>query len=294
MTLDQLRIFVAVAEREHLTKAAAVLHLTPSAVSAAIHALEARYGVRLFDRIGRRIELTGIGRIFLDEARATLARAQAAELVLTELGGLKHGSLAIQASQTIASYWLPAFLAQFRKRYPAIELRLVVGNTETVSRAVLDGSAELGFVEGEIDHPALSAQVVAHDRLIIVVAPGHRWSDGRLIHAHHLVDSAWILREPGSGTRSVFEAALRRCGIDPQTLSVTLQLPSNEAVRAAVESGIGATAVSEIVAGLHLSAGRLIRVNFELAPRDFIMLRHNERYQTRASMAFEELLRLLK
>jgi DNA-binding transcriptional LysR family regulator len=203
---------------------------------------------------------------------------------------LKRGSLVIEASQTIASYWLPAFLARFRERYPPIELRLVVGNSETVSRAVLDGSAELGFVEGKVDHPALSTQVIAHDRLIIVVAPGHPWSDGRRIHAYQLADSAWILREPGSGTRSVFEAALLKHGIDPRALSVSLQLPSNEAVRAAVESGVGATAISESVAGLHLSAGRLIRVNFELAPRDFIMLRHKERYRSLASTAFEEIL----
>ncbi len=95
MTLDQLRIFIAVAEREHLTRAAEALNLTPSAVSAAIHALETRYGVHLFHRIGRRIELSQTGRLFLLEAKATQRSARLAELALTELGGLQRGMLTI-------------------------------------------------------------------------------------------------------------------------------------------------------------------------------------------------------
>src|SRR5690348_2953378 len=105
MTLEQLRVFVAVAERQHMTRAAESLHLAQSAVSAAIAALEARHGAKLFHRVGRGIELTEAGALFLNEARAVLARAEAAELVLSELGGLQRGTLAIHASKTIASSW---------------------------------------------------------------------------------------------------------------------------------------------------------------------------------------------
>ena len=128
MTLDQLRIFIAVAEREHLTRAAEALRLTPSAVSSAIHALETRFDVHLFDRVGRRIELNEAGKIFLVEAKATLARAEAAELALSELGGLMRGTLQIQASQTIASYWLPPALMRLRAAYPSIGIHLEVVN----------------------------------------------------------------------------------------------------------------------------------------------------------------------
>src|SRR4051812_21868181 len=107
MTLEQLRIFLAVAEREHVTRAAEALNLTQSAVSAAVRALEERHGIALFHRVGRRIELSEAGRIFRNEAERVLARAQAAELVLSELGGARRGTLAVQASQTVASYWLP-------------------------------------------------------------------------------------------------------------------------------------------------------------------------------------------
>src|ERR1700754_4680793 len=160
MTLEQLRIFVAVAEREHVTRAAEALGIVQSAASAAIAALENEHDVQLFHRVGRRIEVTEAGRIFLTEARAVLARAQAAELALSELGGLKRGTLAIHASQTLGTYWLPARLARYRKAHPAIDVKLAIGNTAQVAAAVLAGTAELGFVEGEVDESALSVKSI--------------------------------------------------------------------------------------------------------------------------------------
>jgi len=121
VTLEQLRIFVAVAEREHVTRAAALLGLTQSATSAAIQALERRHGTVLFDRVGRNVVLTEAGRAFLIEARALLARAESAETVLAELAGLRRGTLPVQASQTIAAYWLPAHLVHFHAQWPDID-----------------------------------------------------------------------------------------------------------------------------------------------------------------------------
>src|SRR3979409_89190 len=122
MTLEQLKAFVAVAERQHVTRAAAVLNLAQSAVSAAIAALEARHGAKLFHRVGRGVGLTEAGALFLVEARAVLARVEAAGLVLSELGDLKRGTLAVHASQTIAGYWLPRHLVAFPHKYPGIDL----------------------------------------------------------------------------------------------------------------------------------------------------------------------------
>jgi DNA-binding transcriptional LysR family regulator len=290
MTLDQLRIFVAVAEREHLTRAAEALRLTPSAVSSAIHVLESRYDARLFDRVGRRIELTEAGRIFLVEARATLARAEAAELALSELGGTMRGTLTIEASQTIASYFLPPALIRFRAEQPLVAIRLGAGNTETVRRAVHDGAAEIGFIEGHIDDPALASRQVGEDRLIIVTAPGHALAAARDVGAKELAATRWILRERGSGTRSVFEAALAARGIAPGILDVDLELPSNEAVRAAIELGGHATVVSELVAAPHIAAGTLARAAFAMPPRAFSMIWHKERYRSRAARALDALL----
>ncbi|WP_413251155.1 LysR substrate-binding domain-containing protein [Shinella zoogloeoides] len=284
MTLEQLRIFTAVAEREHLTRAAETLHLTPSAVSSAIRVLEERYGIALFHRTGRRIELTEAGLAFLPEARATLARATSADLFLTEIGGLKRGTLAIAASQTVGGYWLPPLLIRFHETYPAIDIRMVGGNTEQAAEAVLEGRAELGIVEGEVDHPALSQRIVARDRVLVVAPPGHPLA-GRPVTPDELTQTRWILREPGSGTRSALTSAL-----DETALDIALSLPSNEAVRSAVLAGNALTAVSEYVVRDDLAAGRLALVAFDLPERAFRLLRHKERYRSKAALAFEKLL----
>jgi DNA-binding transcriptional LysR family regulator len=277
VTLDQLRVFVAVAERQHVTRAARALNLAQSAASAAIAALEERYGTRLFHRVGRGIEMTEAGRVFLLEAKAVLARAAAAELALEELGGLRRGTLSLQASQTIASYWLPRHLVAFRRRHPGIEIRLAVGNTEQVARAVHDGAAELGFVEGAVEDPLLASTHVASDRMVVVVPAGHPRADEVRFPPRGLAELDWILREPGSGTRSEFEAALAEFGLAPGDLRVVLELPSNESVRAAVEAGAGAATLSELVVTASLRTGVLARLDVELPERAFHVLHHRER-----------------
>lgn len=290
MTLEQLRVFVAVAERQHVTRAAEALNLAQSAVSAAIATLEGRHAIKLFQRVGRGIALTDAGALFLDEARAVLARAAGAEQVLADLGGLRRGTLALQASQTIASYWLPRHLVAFRRAHPGIALRLSVGNTAQAAAAVLAGAAELGFVEGDVADPALTGRPVARDQLVIVVGPGHPWATQPPPSPAALLDSDWVLREPGSGTRSVFEAALEGFGLAPAGLRVALELPSNEAVRAAVEAGLGATALSGSVAAPSLEAGLLHQVPLALPERAFTVLFHADRRRSRAADALLALL----
>src|SRR6266404_3229525 len=210
MTLEQLRVFVAVAERQHVTRAAAVLNLAQSAVSAAIAALEARHGAKLFDRVGRGVELTEAGALLLVEARAILARVELAGLVLSELGNLKRGTLPVHASQTIASYWLPRHLVAFRRQYPSIDIRLTIGNTAQGAAALREGAADLAFIEGMIEDPMLTKEQVARDQMVIVVGTEHAWSATDRIEPDRLIETDWVLREPGSGTRSTFEAGVAR------------------------------------------------------------------------------------
>jgi DNA-binding transcriptional LysR family regulator len=213
MTLEQLRIFVAVAEREHVTRAAEAIHRTQSAVSAAIAGLEHQSGVTLFHRVGRRIALTEEGRQFLDEARAVIAQADAAERALADLAGMKRGTLTLMASQTIASYWLPPKLVQYRALHPNVAIKAMIGNTAEVADAVRLGRVEIGLVEGAVEDPVLELTQVGRDRLMIVAPPGHPWTR-RPPRAADLLKESWVLREPGSGTRSAFEAALKEKGVD--------------------------------------------------------------------------------
>ena len=285
MTLEQLRIFVAVAQRQHMTEAAKALGLTQSAASAAIAALEEHYDTKLFHRIGRGIALTEEGRRFLDEARAVLARAEAAEQVLSEMTGLKHGVLRVQASQTVGDYWLPRYLVDFRAAYPGIRLELTIGNTEHAAAAVQDGAADLGFVEGKVSDPRLTIREIARDRLMLVVGARHPWAERRRISPGDLLATPWILREKGSGTRAMFEQALADFGIDPAMLNILIELPSNEAVRSAVIAGEAATVLSASVLVAALEADLLNAPSLALPERAFYVVTHKERHISRAAAA---------
>jgi DNA-binding transcriptional LysR family regulator len=293
MTLDQLKIFVAVAERQHVTQAARDLNLAQSAASHAISALEEEFQVKLFDRVGRRIELTAAGRLLLEEAGAILARAGTARLKMTELGNVRRGTLHVHASQTIASYWLPRHLMTYRQRYPLVEVRMSIGNTDNVARALIDGTAELGFIEGTIDDPAIATHQVARDQLVLVVSAEHPWAKRRDISAADFRETEWVIREVGSGTRAQFEAALEANGMQVGDLTVALELPSNEAVRAAVEGGSAATVISASVAAPGIEAGLLIHVPFALPERSFQVTRHKERSLSRSGEAMLKLLNVV-
>lgn len=286
MTLEQLRIFVAVAEREHVTRAAEALNVTQSAASGAVAALEARHDVKLFHRVGRRIELTDAGHMFLQEARAVLARAASAELALSEYGGLKRGTLRLVASQTIAAYWLPERLAAFHQRYPQIELFVAIANTEGAARSVRDGETELGFIEGSIDDPALAHWKVGTDRMLLVGR-----SQPEAVTREWLVNAPWIMRELGSGTRSTFEMAVRDRGIDPRDLNIVLTLPSNESVLAAVRAGVGYAVLSHLVVAPAVEARALFALPFDLPGRPFLGLRQKERYRSKAADALLDVIK---
>ncbi|HKJ95123.1 MAG TPA: LysR family transcriptional regulator [Gammaproteobacteria bacterium] len=290
MTLEQLRIFVAVAEEQHVTRASRALNLTQAATSASIAALESRHGVALFHRVGRGIALTEAGRVLLEEARKVLAAAASAECALRDLSGLKRGHLCVHASQTIASYWLPAKLQRFRASCPGVTLSVGIGNTQDVAQAVKAGRAEIGFVEGEVRDPSLVAETVARDELLLLVPPDHPWTRQPPTSPAMLLEAVWVLREAGSGTRQRLEVALTDFGVDPAALQVALELPSNEAVRAAVEAGAGVTVLSRLVAGGALLAGTLYAVPFALPDRSFQLLRHRQRSVSAAAAAFRTLL----
>ena len=264
--------------------AAEALNLTQSAVSAAIAALEERHAVALFSRVGRRIELTHAGRLFLDEARAVLARTRAAARPVGDRRPRARRPHDL-CEPDIASYWLPPRLVSFRRAHPRVTINLVARNTTEVARAVQDGAADLGLVEGRVDADDLVQQAVARDRLALVVGPTHPWASRRSVKGPDLLAAEWVLREQGSGTRSEFEEVLTLWSLSTDKLNVVLELPSNEAVRMAVEAGAGATVISRLVAEPSLRAGNLKVIAFELPERAFTALRHRERYFSKAARA---------
>jgi DNA-binding transcriptional LysR family regulator len=199
---------------------------------------------------------------------------------------LKRGSLHLAASQTVANYWLPPFMHRFQTQYPGISMQLAIGNTEQVAASVRDGFSDLGFVEGEIDDPALAVTPAAEDEMVLVVGASHPWATRTSLAPTELTQTRWVLREPGSGTRAMFEEALEDFGIAPTELDVALELASNEAVRTAVIAGAGGTVMSRFVTEAAVAAGRLVQMPLALPKRRFLAIRHKERHLTRAQREF--------
>jgi DNA-binding transcriptional LysR family regulator len=294
MTLDQLQIFIAVAEREHVTRAADALRLAPPSVSAAVASLEREFGTKLFHRVGRGIALTEGGKLLLDEAHTLVNRADAVKLAMREFTGLSRGRLEIKASQTIASHFLPSRLVDFHQIYPGVALVVSVGNSTQVVEAIIRGNIELGFVEGpeeELRDSRLAVEMIARDDLVMVVSVNHPWATMEKLTVDDLTAGKWVLREDGSGTRAASVRALDALGTPYGKLNIAIELPSNEAVLAAVLAGAGATILSTRVCADVIKAGTLKRLPVSLAPRAFYAVQHADRYRSRAVSALLEILR---
>jgi DNA-binding transcriptional LysR family regulator len=294
MTLDQLQIFIAVAEREHVTRAADAIGLAPPSVSAAVASLEREFGTKLFHRVGRGIALTEGGKLLLGEAHTLVNRADAVKLAMREFTGLSRGRLEIKASQTIASHFLPPRLVDFHQAYPGVALVVSVGNSTQVVEAIIRGNIELGFVEGpeeELQDSCLAVEMIARDDLVTVVSANHPWAIAEKLTVDDLTAGKWVLREDGSGTRAAFVKALDALGAPYSKLDIAIELPSNEAVLAAVLAGAGATILSARVCADSIKAGTLKCLPVSLAPRAFYAVQHADRYRSRAVSALLEILR---
>ncbi|MBR8836437.1 MAG: LysR family transcriptional regulator [Stigonema ocellatum SAG 48.90 = DSM 106950] len=305
MTLEQLRIFLAVAEHLHFTRAAEMLYITQPAVSAAIQSLEQEYGVKLFHRIGRHIEITEAGKLLQMEAQKILDHVSLSERGLRELNNLQRGELKLGSSLTIGNYWLPSKISDFQRQYPGIKINCTLANTEEICVGTATGQFDLGLIEGDVK-PALASsleqEIVGSDRLQIVVGKSHPWYERAEITIQELTQTAWVMREPGSGTQQRFESALQNWGINLSELNAILVFTSGEMTKAAVESGVGATGISELMVKkeLQLDTLRTIEVidnrngsslTTEIV-RHFLKLKHRHRFQTTLSKVFEKMLLL--
>ncbi len=303
MTLDQLRIFLAVAEHLHFTRAAEALYITQPAVSAAIQTIEEEYAVKLFHRIGRHIEITEAGKFLQVEAQKILDQVSLTERGLRELNDLQRGQLNLGSSLTIGNYWLPEKISRFQRLYPGISVNCTLANAETICAGTATGQFDLGLVEGEVQPSlknCLNEEVVGSDRLLIVVGKFHPWYDEQKVNITELCKAEWVMRESGSGTQQRFEQALQSWEINPSELNVISLLNSGEMVKAVVENGVGATALSElmVIKELQLDSLRAIAVidNRGSKPvpveivRPFLKLKHKQRFQSKLAIAFEKML----
>ncbi len=239
----RLKVFRTVAEKLNFREAAEALLLTQPAVTLQIKALEEELSIRLFDRSGSRIALTEAGGRLLKHAVQLAALAQTAEQDLATLSGVESGELHIGASTTIAQYFLPKLVGEFGRMNPRASLSVVSGNTLQVVDALLKGSIPLGLVEGPVMRGGVSTELFLADEIVMILPAQHEWT-GRAVSLDQLASEAMIFREQGSGTRRVVETALRKAKIPLKKLRIAMELDSTEAIKAAVEAGLGVGFVS--------------------------------------------------
>ncbi|MEV8018696.1 LysR family transcriptional regulator [Streptomyces sp. NPDC086554] len=253
--LGALELLLAVARLGSLGRAARELGITQPAASSRVRSMERQLGVALVDRSPRGSRLTDAGALVTDWARRIVEAAEAFDAGAQALRDRRDSRLRVAASMTIAEYLLPGWLIALRSARPDTAVSLIAGNSTVVAERLLSGEADLGFVEGLTVPSGLDSAVIAHDRLIVVTAPGHVWARRRNpLAASELAATPLILREEGSGTRQVLDAALGGLA------RPLIELSSTTAVKASAVSGAGPAVLSELAVGEELAARRLVEI----------------------------------
>ena len=245
-SLENFRVvvFSAVAEQQSFRKAAEELYLTQPAVSLQIKALEEDLGVQLFDRTGAHITLTEAGRVLLQYSKQVSSLLIQAERDIAALSGEHAGQLALGASTTIAQYVLPRLLGEFKRDNPRVHPTLISGNTEHIVSALEKQKIALGFIEGPARSRDVKTEPFLEDELVLIVSTAHELAERTAISCTELATMPLLMRERGSGTRQVIEMAVARQGVKRGSLQIVMELDSTEAIKSAVEAGLGIGFVS--------------------------------------------------
>lgn len=258
ISLRQLDIFCRVAEKKSFSKAAASVYLTQPTVSEHVNSLEKLLGVRLFDRVGRKSELTNAGEIYYKYARKIIDLRGEAQQVLDSFLGLLRGRLNIGASTIPGVYIVPGIVGSFRRKFPAIRTLIHVADSGEIIDDANEGNIEIGFVGRRPKGKNLAAKSIVSDHLLVAVPPGHKWEKRKSVAVQELAEEPFLLREPGSGTRSALEDALAKLKFSlEKEFNVVAELGSTEAVKQGIREGLGVSVISDIAVRADCSGCRL-------------------------------------
>jgi len=289
-SLRQLAVFVAVARQESVSRAAEALALSQSATSTALGELERLYDTRLFDRVGKTLRLNELGQSLLPHAIDLLERADAVEALLQRRSGF--GRLRIGATLTIGNYLATLIVADYLQRHPEAQAQLQVHNTATIVDQLARFELDLGLIEGSCHHPDLVVEPWIEDDLVFFCAPGHRLAKAGKAKLRELVREHWIVREAGSGTRETLDQALRH---HRGAMPVRLELEHTEAIKRAVEFGLGIGCISRLALRDAFRRGSLVAIEtpeLDLS-RYFQFVWHKRKFQTAGMREFIALCREL-
>ena len=276
-TLRQLEVFLAVAQTQNISRAAETLSMSQSAVSGSLADLEGHFDVKLFDRIGKRIQLNEFGKALRPKAQALIEQARDLEQALrlhSDVGRLQLG-----ATLTIGNYLAVELMAEFMREQPGAQVTLEVANTAEIVDKIANFELDVALVEGEISHPDLEVSVWHEDELSVFCAPSHPFATKKKLSDSDLLGATWILRETGSGTRQSFDRAMH--GLLPK-LNIMLELQHTEAIKRAVEAGLGIGCISRVALREAFRRGSLIPLavpkrNFK---RNFYFVLHRHKFRS--------------
>lgn len=252
-TLRQLEIFLSIARYQNISRAAESLHMSQSAASAALQSLEQSYNISLFRRIGKKLELNEVGKTLRSKAEILISSAHDFDEALE--GHQEIGHLTVGASFTIGNHLAVSYLAGYLGNHPEAKVEINVANSPDIVAQVLNFEVDVGMIEGEIKHRELTLIPWREDNLVVFCSPEHPLAKKTQLTDNDIVAARWILREPESGARQTFNRAL--AGLMPE-LDIYLEFKHNEAIKKAVEAGLGIGCLSEIVLRNNFKTGDLV------------------------------------
>lgn len=274
----QLEVFLAAAHFQNITKAAESLAMSQSAASSALKELESQFDIQLFDRVGKRLQLNELGRLYRPKVESLLAQAGELEQAFakhTEVGALKVG-----ATLTIGNYLAVGIMAQYMKSETEPRVALEVANTRTIAQRVIDFELDIGLIEGELQSPELEVIPWLADDLVVFCAPDHPLASKSTLTDEDLKSATWIMREPGSGTRQTVERGMH--GILPD-MKILLELEHTEAIKRAVETGLGIGCLSRVCLADAFRRGNLVPLEVpehRHFDRQFYFILHKQKYRS--------------
>jgi DNA-binding transcriptional LysR family regulator len=292
-TLDQLRILRAIASEGSFKKAADSLYVTQPAVSLQIQNLEKQLDVALFDRGGRKAQLTEAGHLLLSYCDRILSQCQEACRALDDLHNLKGGSLIVGASQTTGTYLMPRMIGLFRQKYPDVSVQLQVHSTRRTAWGVANGQVDLAIIGGELPadlNDLLQVVPYANDELALVLPPKHPLSRLPELTKEDLYRLGFVCLDAQSTTRKMVDQLLSRSKLDVGRIKIEMELNSFEAIKNAVQSGLGAAFLPVVSIERELTSGSLHRpqVSDLQVRRQLKLISHPARYCSRAAEAFRK------
>jgi DNA-binding transcriptional LysR family regulator len=279
----RLQVFQTVARLLSFTKAAEELHMTQPAVTFQVRQLEEQFNTRLFDRTHNRISLTEAGKRVHECAERIFELYAEMDNSVRELTGDISGVLILGASTTIAEYMLPALLGDFKAKYPDITIRLKVANTDGIVSQVENNAIDLGVVEAPVNNKNLVVEECRTDHLVLIVPPAHELANEEVVPIQRVADYPFICREEGSGTREVMIESMHDAGVTPADLNIAMELGSLEAIKGAVEAGMGVSILSNATIQKELKLGTLVAVQLDPPiDRPFSFVHQKQKFRVRA------------